>query len=81
MGKKALRDDEVVDTPTHILLAGTSAIAPPAICPFESGIEMAEGVNKSGVKQPGHARSLLISKSRIAAVGPGIGEVDFPVVF
>ncbi len=41
---QTLGDDEIVDAPPGVLLAGMEAITPPRIRPFLRGIEMSECV-------------------------------------
>lgn len=73
---QALRYEKIVDAPAYVLLAGASAVAPPAVGSGQTGVEFAERIGESGSEQFGESGTLLVGKSGVAAVCLGVGEVD-----
>ena len=76
---QATADQEIVDAPSGVLLAGLETIAPPRIGSFECRIEMAEGIDKTGIEMLGHLRTFLVGETCVHAVGLGILDVNLLV--
>ena len=74
---KAVGDEEVVDAPAGVLLAGTETIGPPGIDVPLVRVKIAEGVGEACLEQSGELGALFIGEARVAAVGFGVLQVDF----
>lgn len=72
-------DDPVVNAPAHVLSAGPAAIAPPGIGFGGFGVEMAEGVDETGVEEFVEACPFLRGEARAFVIGFRAGEIDFLV--
>ena len=77
--KQTLADQEVVDAPPHVLLAGARTVAPPCISLFQIGVYGTESVDKTAVEEFCEFTALFIGETRIAPVGLGVLEVDLLV--
>ncbi len=69
------RNKEIVDTPPHILLTRTTAVAPPAVGATGIGMQLAETVGESCMQQLAEAGALLVGKSGITPVRTRIGKI------
>ena len=76
-GQEAFGDEEVVDAPAYVLLAGAEAVAPPCVGAFNVAVDVAEGVGKAGGLELAHLFALLVGEAGVAAVALGVLEVDF----
>ena len=68
---KAVGDEEVVDAPAGVLLAGPETVGPPGIDVPLVRVKIAESVGEARLEQSGELGTL------IAAVGFGVLQVDF----
>ena len=75
---QTIGNDEIVDAPAGILLAGLKTIRPPGILHLV-GIFKAEGVGEAIGQQLAELGALLVGKARIMAVGLGILDIDLLV--
>lgn len=66
---------EIVDAPPCITLTCAAAIAPPAVGTFQGWKEIAERIREARREKCRHFFTLLVGKTRIAAVGGRILEV------
>ena len=71
-----LGDAPVVDSPSHVVGAGASPIAPPGVGVGFIGVEVAESVNESGFDEFGESSPFLIGETGTFVVCLRAGEVD-----
>ena len=79
VGGDCITDQEVVDAPAGVVLAGIKAVTPPAVDALDVRIGRAPGVGKTGIEQLGKLAAFLIRKACVAAVGLGVLKVDLLV--
>ena len=65
LGLQTVGDEEIVDAPPCVLLAGLETVGPPGVGAFGVGIEMAEGIGESGGEQVGELAALLVGESGV----------------
>ena len=75
-GRKPLRHEKIIDAPADIALPHAGIFGPPRIGVRSIGIQVAEGVDKSGIEQLRHLLPFFVRETGIAAVGAGILNVD-----
>ena len=75
---QTIGNDEIVDAPAGILLAGLKTIRPPGILHLV-GIFKAEGVGEAIGQQLAELGALLVGEARIMAVGFRILDIDLLV--
>ena len=71
---------EVVDTPTCVLLTGLEAVRPPRIGYFFR-MKITETVGKAVAEEDGHLFSFLVGETCIATVGLRILDIDLFVSY
>ena len=67
-----VRDKEVVDPPSGVILTGIEHIAPPSVSTGCIRIQKTEGICKTVLKHNGKTIPLLIGEACVAFVGGGI---------
>lgn len=75
-GLETFGDEEVVDTPADVTLAGECLVGPPAVSFLFVGIEHSEGVGKSCLREMIHINSFLGKETRNFGVGLRVAKVD-----
>ena len=70
---------KIVNTPACVLLSGLEHIGPPGIDTLRIRVKIAEGVDVAALKHLVKAAPLLVRKTGIVAVCPGIFQIDFLV--
>ena len=75
MGTETIGDDEIIDTPTGVLLTRLKTVRPPGIFDLLR-IEVAESIRKTCIQQVRELRPLLISETRIMTIRLGILDVN-----
>ena len=72
--------DEVVDTPSGVLLACTESVRPPRVGGVV-GMQRTERIDESVGKELCHLLAFLVGESGVLAVGLGILQVYFLVCY
>ncbi len=82
LGLQTVGDEEIVDAPPCVLLAGLETVGPPGVDVLPVGIEVTERIGEARRQQFAELAALLVRESGVAAVGLGILQVDLaPAVF
>ena len=65
----AIGDQEVVDAPAGVVLAGVEAVAPPAVSAGHVGMAIPKCIGKTRVQKLGKALAFLVRETCILPVG------------
>ena len=74
---QAVGDDEIVDAPAGVLLAGLEAVGPPGIDVCLVRVEVTERVGETCVEQLLELGTLLVGEACVLAVALRVLQVDF----
>ena len=74
---QAIGYNKVVDPPASIVFTGIETVAPPAVDACCIGMEVTEGICKTGMQQCAEALPFLIREAGISPVGGRILQIDF----
>ena len=77
--RQTVRDKEIVDPPSCVVLPGVETIAPPAVSPGHIRVPETESVRKTGFQKFSEAVTLLIGETGIAPVAGGILQINLVV--
>ena len=73
---KLIRDKEIIDSPSHVLLAGAHAVGPPAVLIRHVPVHPAEGVYVAGRHEAVEEGALLREKAGVLLVELGPCKVN-----
>ena len=73
---EGIGDDEVVDPPSDVPLAGFCKVAPPRVGSLFIRMEETEGIGEAFTQKGIHFSALFICEACILMVRSGIGKVD-----
>ncbi len=68
--------EEVVESPSDIPFPSRGTITPPGVAVFGVGVEMSEGVSKTGLDEQIHLVALFVGEARAPAIGFRAGDID-----
>lgn len=76
MWEQAFRNEEIVNAPADVVLAGVAPVRPPGIA-LGVGMEAAESVDESSLEQIINSLPFFGGEASVVGVLFGAGEVDF----